>query len=164
MQQKHDNENNCSPEQDKKEDVHYFPLEKEVEKLVTPPDYQDLAIPSPKDYSEESPHGVFTSIKRVLANDIVAGMFLVSAAILALILANAPSPVREGYMALSNFEFGPRSLGLHLAVHEWAQDGILTLFFFAVGLELKQEFAIGSLHNIKAVSYTHLTLPTILLV
>ncbi len=152
MREKHGDEGRGSEKKETQRDIHYFPLEKEVEELVSPPDYQDLAAPSPKDYSEESPHGIATSIKRVLANDIVAGMILVSAAILALILANVPSPVREGYMALSNLEFGPRSLGLHLPVHEWAQDGILTLFFFAVGLELKQEFAIGSLHNIKVAA------------
>ena len=117
MREKHGDENKGLAKTPGGRDVHYFPLEKEVEELVSPPNYQDLAAPSPKDYSDAAPHGVATSIKRVLANDIVAGMILVSAAILALVLANAPSPVREGYMALSNFEFGPRSLGLHLSVH-----------------------------------------------
>lgn len=152
MSEKREEKFKVSADNKAQRDIHYYPLEKDVEELVSPPDYQDLAAPHPKDYTEKAPHGVATSIKRILANDIVAGMILVFAAIFALVLANAPSPVREAYMTLSNYEFGPSSLGLHLSVHEWAQDGILTLFFFTVGLELKQEFAIGSLHNIKVAA------------
>ena len=63
MREKHGDENKGSAKNENQRDIHYFPLEKEVEELVSPPDYQDLAAPSPKDYSEESPHGIATSIR-----------------------------------------------------------------------------------------------------
>ena len=65
MREKHGDENKGLAKTPGGRDVHYFPLEKEVEELVSPPDYQDLAAPSPKDYSDAAPHGVATSIKRV---------------------------------------------------------------------------------------------------
>ena len=61
MRERHGDKDTGSGKKETQRDIHYFPLEKEVEELVSPPDYQDLAAPSPKDYSEESPHGVGTS-------------------------------------------------------------------------------------------------------
>lgn len=74
------------------------------------------------------------------------------AAVVALLWAN--SPFRHVYEALSEFMIpvGPESWHLHLTVAEWAQDGILVLFFFVVGLELKEEFVNGSLRDPKTAA------------
>lgn len=109
--------------------------------------YEDLNFPysdSPSDYDSAGPWG---RIKGALANDVVAGVILIALAVLALIVAN--SPIREAYFALSNAKIGPESLGLNMTVSHWAQDGILVLFFFIVGLELKHEFVNGSLRDPK---------------
>ncbi|WP_229067464.1 Na+/H+ antiporter NhaA [Actinoplanes sp. DH11] len=65
--------------------------------------------------------------------------------VLALIWAN--SPWRDSYTDLSNTVVGPASLHLNLSVANWATDGLLTIFFFVVGLELKREFVTGQLRN-----------------
>jgi NhaA family Na+:H+ antiporter len=70
--------------------------------------------------------------------------------VLALVLAN--SPWREGYLTLAESVFGPAHIGpvyihLDLTVAEWAADGLLAIFFFVVGLELKHEFVAGSLRS-----------------
>ncbi|MDO5049449.1 MAG: Na+/H+ antiporter NhaA [Actinomycetaceae bacterium] len=84
---------------------------------------------------------------RFVSDETRAGMLLVVAAIIALIWANSPAgPV---YEAMANFTFGPQSLGLHLPVSAWAADGVLTIFFFVVGLELKTEFVTGALRDIR---------------
>lgn len=114
---------------------------------VLPPyddDYTDLAGSSPEEPEYKKP-GLLGKIPELLANDIIAGLILIAAAILALICANAP--FRELYETLATAEFGPEALHLHLSTADWARDGILTIFFFTVGLELKQEFAIGSLRD-----------------
>ena len=49
--------------------------------------------------------------------------------------------------AVSEFTFGPEALHLNLSVAQWASDGLLVLFFFAVGLELKHEFVAGELRD-----------------
>lgn len=67
------------------------------------------------------------------------------ATVAALILANGPAA--DWYFSLRDTEFGPSSLHLNLSVGGWAADGLLAVFFFVVGLELKQEFAAGSLRD-----------------
>ena len=48
---------------------------------------------------------------------------------------------------MSEFVVGPESLHLHLSVSAWAADGLLAIFFFVVGLELKREFVAGDLRD-----------------
>ena len=80
-----------------------------------------------------------------MRGDVTAGVLLVIAALLGFILAN--SPLADVYASVRDFRFGPESLGLNLSVGQWASDGLLAIFFFMVGLELKQEFVGGDLRN-----------------
>ncbi|MEV0899739.1 Na+/H+ antiporter NhaA [Actinoplanes sp. NPDC049802] len=65
--------------------------------------------------------------------------------VLALIWAN--SPWRDSYTDLSSIVVGPAGLHLNLSIADWATDGLLTIFFFVVGLELKREFVTGQLRK-----------------
>lgn len=78
-----------------------------------------------------------------LASDTTSGIVLLVAALLAMILAN--SPWRANYFELANSVIGPASWHLNLTVSEWAADGLLAVFFFVVGVELKYELVLGSL-------------------
>ena len=82
-------------------------------------------------------------ISEVLRSETSAGMLLIGAALLAMIWAN--SPVAHSYFALRELEVGPPAL--HLSLQEWAADGLLALFFFLAGLELKREFVVGDLRD-----------------
>jgi NhaA family Na+:H+ antiporter len=84
----------------------------------------------------------------VLRDETVGGFLLLGAAVLALILAN--SGWSGKYFQLVNTEFGPSALHLHLSLEAWAADGLLAIFFFVAGLELKHEFVHGSLQNARA--------------
>lgn len=77
--------------------------------------------------------------------EVTSGMLLMLGAAIALIWAN--SPWRESYQALSDFHIGPAELGLNLSLAHWAADGLLAVFFFVVGVELKHEIVAGSLRN-----------------
>jgi Na+:H+ antiporter, NhaA family len=81
-----------------------------------------------------------------LQDETFAGSLLLGAALLALLWAN--SPWRESYQALAGVEFGPAALHLDLSLSTWAADGLLAIFFFVVGLELKTEFVTGSLRKL----------------
>jgi Na+:H+ antiporter, NhaA family len=85
--------------------------------------------------------------RRWVSLDVTSGALLLVAAVAAVVWAN--SPWRDAYESLISFEFGPESLHLHLSVAEWAADGLLAIFFFIVGVELKQEFVAGSLRDLK---------------
>lgn len=91
--------------------------------------------------------------RRAMHNEATAGIVLILGAILALIWAN--SPIRDSYMELSETVIGPHSLHLDLTVSEWAADGLLAIFFFIVGMELKHEFVAGSLRDVKRLSYRY---------
>lgn len=78
-----------------------------------------------------------------LSKDTTSGIVLLVAAALAMILAN--SPWRDTYFGLTDAHIGPASLGLNLSVTEWATAGLLAVFFFVVGVELKYEIVLGSL-------------------
>ncbi|MFW5419363.1 Na+/H+ antiporter NhaA [Nocardiopsis sp. CNT-189] len=81
-----------------------------------------------------------------LRKDTVGGFLLISAAVLALVLAN--SPAAGAYNAVREFVIGPSApLHLDLSIGTWAADGLLAVFFFIVGAELKQEFVHGELRN-----------------
>lgn len=89
--------------------------------------------------------GFWRGVHGALKSDSVGGALLLSATLLALVLAN--SPAAPMYEALRDTTFGPDSWGLDLSVGAWASDGLLAIFFFVVGLELKEEFVVGSLRN-----------------
>lgn len=59
----------------------------------------------------------------------------------------ANSPWSDAYSALRDSRFGPAALHLNLSVGTWAADGLLAVFFFVAGLELKREFVAGDLRE-----------------
>ncbi|MDA0563218.1 Na+/H+ antiporter NhaA [Streptomonospora sp. S1-112] len=89
--------------------------------------------------------GRFARIADALREDVVSGFLLIAGAVVALVWAN--SPWSEVYESIRTFSFGPAALHLDLSVEAWAADGLLAIFFFVVGNELKQEFVHGELRN-----------------
>ena len=81
----------------------------------------------------------------ILRRETVGGVLLLAAAGAALTWAN--SPWAHAYRTVSEFAIGPESLHLHLPLSVWAADGLLAIFFFVVGLELKREFVAGDLRD-----------------
>ncbi|MGV8896228.1 MAG: Na+/H+ antiporter NhaA [Rhodoglobus sp.] len=96
-------------------------------------------------YRHQLPHTLWRGIHQTLKQDTVGGALLLGATVLALILAN--SPAAGLYETVREFTFGPEALHLNLSVGSWAADGLLAIFFFVVGLELKEEFVAGKLRQ-----------------
>jgi Na+:H+ antiporter, NhaA family len=84
-------------------------------------------------------------IAAVLRKETVGGVLLLAGTLVALAWAN--SPWAAGYAAVRDAEVGPESLHLHLSLGTWAADGLLAIFFFVAGLELKREFVAGDLRD-----------------
>ncbi|GAA2588704.1 Na+/H+ antiporter NhaA [Winogradskya consettensis] len=84
-------------------------------------------------------------IAEVLRAETVGGALLLAAAVLALAWAN--SPWSGAYHDLSQVRAGPSSWHLDLTLAQWAADGLLAVFFFVAGLELKREFVAGDLRD-----------------
>lgn len=90
-----------------------------------------------------------TVVADALRTETVGGLLLLVAAVAALLWANIPA-LRHSYESLSDLHFGPGALGLHLSVAHWAADGLLAVFFFVAGIELKRELVAGDLRDPRA--------------
>ena len=80
----------------------------------------------------------------------VSGSFvLMACAVLALILAN--SPLSDQYFAVSNTYVGITwgETVYKLSVEHWIKDGLMAIFFFVVGLEIKRELVVGELSSVR---------------
>lgn len=84
-------------------------------------------------------------VNRVLRNEFASGILVIVAAALGFAAAN--TPLSGVYLAVREWRIGPSAWGLDLSLGTWAADGLLAIFFFLVGLELKREFVSGSLRK-----------------
>ena len=83
----------------------------------------------------------------ILRRETVGGALLVVAAAVAIVWAN--SPWGDAYEAVRDVRLGPPALHLDLTLATWAADGLLAVFFFVAGLELKREFVSGDLRDLR---------------
>lgn len=87
-------------------------------------------------------------IQKFIQNEKAGGIVLGISVIIALILAN--SPLSEAYHHFFEHKFGFQFDGksyLEYSIHHWINDGLMAIFFFVVGLELKREIVGGELSN-----------------
>jgi NhaA family Na+:H+ antiporter len=77
------------------------------------------------------------------------GLLLMGTAIIALVLAN--SFLADAYMHLIHtpVSLSVGSWGINMSLHHWINDGLMALFFFVVGLELKREIMVGELSDLR---------------
>ncbi len=77
------------------------------------------------------------------------GLMLLIFTSLALLWAN--SGFSDGYLSLFEMELGFELGNFHLSEHllEWINDGLMVIFFFVLGLEIKRELTAGELRNPK---------------
>ena len=92
---------------------------------------------------------ILTPFEEFIHRQTTSGILLMITAVIALFLANGP--IATGYEHLIHtmisFNIGDWSLGMTL--HHWVNDGLMALFFFIVGLELKREFMVGELTEVR---------------
>ena len=79
-------------------------------------------------------------------------ILLLASTAIALIWAN--SPLRDSYSGLWEIELGIRAGGFELfkSLHHWINDGLMAVFFFVIGLEIKREVLVGELATLKKVA------------
>ncbi|MCY0922886.1 MULTISPECIES: Na+/H+ antiporter NhaA [unclassified Streptomyces] len=115
-----------------------------------------MAAPRPTDDKSRKLLGRLSLPERrfvadALRTETVGGVLLLLAAIAALVWANIPA-LSNSYDTVRSFHIGPASLGLDLSIQHWAADGLLAIFFFVAGIELKRELVAGDLRDAKAAA------------
>lgn len=90
---------------------------------------------------------VIQPLRDFLATEAASGVLLIVAAVAAMVWAN--SPWKGSYESLWSSEISFRVAGhsLSLDLRHWVNDGLMTLFFFVVGLEIKREVSVGELKD-----------------
>lgn len=91
------------------------------------------------------PLGERTFVADALRQETVGGALLLVSALAGLVIAN--SLWADAYERLKDFVVGPSALHLNLSLQTWASDGLLAIFFFVAGLELKRELVVGTLRE-----------------
>ena len=97
-------------------------------------------------YQNKINRGIVMPIQQFINREKSAGIVLGISIIAALALAN--SPWGEEYFHLFEHKMGFFFNGepyLYYSLHHWINDGLMSMFFFVVGLELKREFIGGEL-------------------
>ncbi len=96
---------------------------------------------------------LLSPIQKFVRIESLSGILLFGATLLALILAN--SPLADRFQSLWQFKIGISSSGFELIkpLILWINDGLMTIFFFLIGLEIKRELMIGELNSVKKASF-----------
>ena len=91
--------------------------------------------------------GPVSALRRFFDSEASGGFALFGASALALVVANLPAPVADGYRSALAWQTGPvlaPAIG-PMTVLLWINDGLMALFFLLVGLEIKRELVDGAL-------------------
>src|SRR4051794_16840755 len=89
-----------------------------------------------------------TLFEKFVHSEQSSGLLLIGCTVLSLILANS-SLFGDVYEKFWHWKLGPEMLGLKMSVSHWINDGLMTIFFLFVGLEIKREIIEGELSSLK---------------
>ncbi len=92
---------------------------------------------------------IISPLEEFIHRQTTSGILLMICAVLALILANSPWSAAYHHFLELPLTVGLEGFQLTKSVHHWINDGLMALFFFVVGLELKREILVGELANPK---------------
>jgi len=92
---------------------------------------------------------IATPFEQFLHAQTTTGLMLMLMTVVALVLAN--SPLADAYLHLfhTNIDVFVGNYGFSKSIHHWINDGLMAIFFFIIGLEIKREILVGELSNIK---------------
>ncbi|MDQ7046884.1 MAG: Na+/H+ antiporter NhaA [Sulfurovum sp.] len=92
---------------------------------------------------------VSTPFEHFLHAQTTTGIILMFMTVLALILANSPLTADYAHFFHTKINLDVGSWQLSHTIHHWINDGLMAIFFFIIGLEIKREILVGELSNIK---------------
>lgn len=88
-------------------------------------------------------------IEEFIHRQTTSGLLLMSSAIIALILANSPFAENYFHLLHAPISVSVANWAVEMSLHHGINDGLMALFFFVVGLELKREILVGELAKLR---------------
>lgn len=98
---------------------------------------------------EKAFNKISTPFEHFIHAQTTTGMILMFMTVLALILANTPLTETYAHFFHTKVDLNVGSWQLSHTIHHWINDGLMAIFFFIIGLEIKREILVGELSNIK---------------
>ena len=92
---------------------------------------------------------ILTPFEEFIHRETASGMLLMACAIIALIAANTALAHSYEHLLHTAVGFSFGDITLQKTLHHWINDGLMALFFFVVGLEIKREVLVGELSDPK---------------
>ncbi len=92
---------------------------------------------------------VSTPFEHFLHAQTTTGIILMFMTILALLLANGPLAEMYSHIFHTKVDLTVGSWKISHSIHHWINDGLMAIFFFIIGLEIKREISVGELSNLK---------------
>ncbi len=92
---------------------------------------------------------VATPFEEFLHAQTTTGMVLMFMTVVALVVANSPLSEIYSHFFHTNVTLAVGEWQLSHSIHHWINDGLMAIFFFIIGLEIKREILVGELSNIK---------------
>ncbi|WP_345992821.1 Na+/H+ antiporter NhaA [Sulfurimonas sp. HSL-1716] len=92
---------------------------------------------------------IATPFEHFIHAQTTTGMILIFMTVLALILANTPLTEAYAHFFHTKVDLNVGSWQFSHTIHHWINDGLMAIFFFIIGLEIKREILAGELSNIK---------------
>ena len=94
-----------------------------------------------------------TPLQKFVQIESLSGILLFSATALAMILAN--SPLADQFQSIWEYKIGISASGFELIkpLILWINDGLMAIFFFLIGLEIKRELLLGELNSVKKATF-----------
>lgn len=92
---------------------------------------------------------VSTPFEEFLHAQTTTGLILIVMTVVALILANSPLYETYSHFFHMNIDLNVGSWELSHSLHHWINDGLMAIFFFIIGLEIKREITVGELSSLK---------------
>jgi len=99
---------------------------------------------------------VLSPVRVFLQHRLAGAALLMLATVAAIVIANSPLAHSYHHFLHSRIEVDAGLLGLDYTIHHWINDGLMSVFFFLVGLEIKRELMVGELSSARKA-----TLPAI---
>ena len=98
---------------------------------------------------EKAFNKIATPFEHFIHAQTTTGLILMIMAVIALILANSPLAEVYQHFFHMKMDLNIGSWALSHSIHYWINDGLMAIFFFIVGLEIKREILVGELSNMK---------------
>lgn len=111
-----------------------------------------MALKDKKEYNapwEKAFDCILSPLEDFIHRQTTSGILLMLCAVIALVIANSQWGEPYHLFLQTKFTIGIEGFQLSKTIHHWINDGLMALFFFVIGLELKREIIVGELADPK---------------